>query len=253
MHSVNKCGILLRGYAKEVSAVKDVVGRLYRSVMRAQELGFGRIIVLIPEDNDCGETYEALSNELGSNVSKNTFISRPPGNYNSDALNFGIKSLLASNHSPTFIVSNKALEYMVQDNIEKVLESFNGGAIVAGLAIRDIDAAEKDDETYLGSLSGRISNTFAAWDTVALNSTGNFDSIIGVEEIAPIVRLIKTHGRCIAPVLPTGQAEISVSELRAKHHDFVVTTKRTRQEQEAKRADGSFEFILRGILPGYPK
>jgi hypothetical protein len=177
----------------------------------------------------------------------------PSGTYYSDALNEGIGLLQTSDHSPAFIVSNKALEYMVPGNIEKILAAFDDGALVAGLAIRDASVAEEKDESYLGALSGRLANTFAAWDTAALAGAGNFDSVIGVEEVAPIVRIIKAHGPCIAPVIPAGQAAINVSALRAKHHDFVITTKRTRQEQEAKRAGGSFEFITQGILPGYPK
>lgn len=253
MHSVNKCGILLRGYAREESEVRDVVERLYRSVTRAQELGFGRIVVLIPEDDDCGTTYDALSAELSGTMPENTSIYRPSGKYNSGALNSGITSLLVPSHSPAFIVSNKALEYLVAENVQKILAAFNENALVAGLAIRDSAVAGEKDEGYLGVLSGRISNTFAAWDTVALNAVGNFDSVIGVEEIAPIVRLIKAHGPCVAPIIPTGQAGVSISALRAQHHDFVITTKRTRQEQEAERAGGSFEFITQGILPGYPK
>lgn len=253
MHTVSDCGILLRGYAKEEPEVKDVVERLHRSAMRAEELGFGRIIILIPEDKDCGKTYDALSAKLPNDEFKNIFTECSRGNGHSDALNAGVEFLRKSHHSPLFIVSNKALEYMVPKNIEKILAAFNEGALVAGLAIRDADVAEGEDEGYLGVLSGRISNTFAAWDTAALHAAGNFDSVIGVEEIAPIVRLIKAHGSCVAPLLPIDQAEINVSALRAKHHDFVVTTKRTRQEQEAERAGGSFEFIEQGILSGYPK
>lgn len=233
--------------------MKDVVERLRRSAMRAEELGFGRIVILIPEDKDCGKTYDTLSAELPNDEFKNVFIECSRGNGHSDALNTGVEFLRKSHHSPLFVVSNKALEYMVPKNVEKILASFKEGALVAGLAIRDSDVAEGEDEGYLGTLSGRISNTFAAWDTAALHAAGNFDSVIGVEEIAPIVRLVAAHGPCIAPLLPTGQAAINISALRAQHHDFVITTKRTRQEQEAERAGGSFELIERGILAGYPK
>lgn len=253
MHKVTESGILLRGYAKEEAAVKDVVGRLHRSILRARELGFGRIVVLIPTDNDCGRTYDALKAELPADMLDNVVIERPAGNDHSDALNAGMDSLHASRHSPAFVVSNKALEYFVDRNINKILAAFDEGALAACLAIRDVDVEEEKDEGYLGVLSGRLSNTFAAWDVAALRAAGNFDSSVGVEEIAPIVRLVTARGSCIAPIIPTGQAAMNVSALRASHHDFVITTKRTRQEQEAARAGGSFEIISRGILHGYPK
>jgi len=252
MPKIQECGILLRGYAKTEAEVEDVVERLYCSVVRATELGFGDIIVLVPQDKDCGATARATESRICS-TRRQVIIFQLKGDENRDLLNIGLCVSRERSKTHAFILSNKAVGYLTTENVAKMFEAFNDGALGTGLAVRDKKIPVEADEVYLGIIEGRISNTCAAWDLKALESVVDFDSQIGVEEIAPIVRLIKKFEACVAPILPTDQIGVNVSALRAEHHHFVMTKKIERQLQEAARAGGDFEFIKQGILPGYPK
>lgn len=252
---LSQCGILFRGYAKESRDVPDVVKRLAHSISRAQAVGFAMSFVLIPIDKDCGETAHKLTYTEDVCIDGSVQIMDLPGNENCDLLNRGLHNLLhGAELQCGFIVSNKAASYLTPENVQKVLGAFGDGARTVGLAVREKDLPEAEDELFFGVLEGRLSNTFAAWDLGALDAVGNFDSEVGVEEIAPIIRLIGTHGRCVAPILPAGQESgLNVSALRAMHHARVLSTKRDRQIAEAVRAGGTFELIASGILPGYPR
>ena len=250
---INECGVLLRGYAKDESGVAGGVDRLYRSEMRAKEIGFWRITALVPADKDCGLTAAAIRMKLAvAHQRTGTLVLSPGGNENSDVLNVGTRSL-DENYCPyAFIISDKALGYMTFENVTKVLEGLEAGAFAAGLAVRDTAVPEEEDDVYLGVLAGRLTNMFAAYSIEDLGNAGGFDSGIGVEEIAPIIRGIALGFR-VAPVLPIGQVGVDVAAVRAGRHDWVMSTKYARQAEEAARVGGSLELIEQSILPGYPK
>jgi|GEM_PF-1148602 len=257
MRGLFNCGVLFRGWTEKPDEVKNVVERLFLSTGRAFNLGFTNIIVLVPKDKDCGKTVPILLEKLfdpsflggGGRFA----VLEPKGNADSDALNAGIECLHEYGCKYAFTVSNKVVEHLMPGNVDKMLTAFREGTLVTGLALRDLSIPETEDDHYQGILEGLISNTFDAWDIDALLSVGGFDSQIGVEEIAPIIRLIKLHGLCVAPIFPTNQIGMKVSTLRVDRHKFVMTTKRTRQIEEASRAGESLGFICRGILPEYPK
>ncbi|MFZ2167318.1 MAG: hypothetical protein WAV50_00440 [Minisyncoccia bacterium] len=250
---LNECGLVLRDYAKDESGVAEVVNRLYRSVMRAKEIGFWRIVALVPAEKDCGLTAAAIRAKLAIASQRNgTLVLSPGGNEKSDVLNVGVRALSENRCSYSFIVSNKALGYMTFENVMKVNEALGAGAFAAGLAVRDNAVPPEEDDVYLGVLAGRLTDTFCAWDNESLENVGGFDSIIGVEEMAPIVRGSKLGFR-VAPVLPTDQVGVDVSLLRAERHAWVTSTKYTRQLEEAVRAGGSIELIEQSVLSGYPK
>lgn len=246
------CSIGLRGYAAEEAQVEDVAERLYRSATQAHELGFGRTIILVPRDKDCGKTILTLGYLLAGIPS--VAIHSPGGNENSDVLNEGLRFSQTDGRKHFFVMSNKAVKYLTKENVRKILVAFHEGALVAGLTLRDDTIPDDaEDELYIDTLRGFLLNTFCAWDLAALLGVGGFDSQIGVEEVAPSVRLIKKNGPCLAPIFPTDQVGISVSALRAGHHRNVLTTKMKRQFTEMVRVGGSPELIKNGILPGYPR
>jgi len=250
---IGECGILLRGYAKTEPEVKDVVERLYRSAMQAYELGFGGIIILIPKEKDCGKTRLFLAEKLIIPVAKKTNIVSADGDGNSMTLNEGLAYVRMLHCSHTFIMSNKAIEYLTEKNVMKMCMAFHTGALVTGLAVRDPKVPIEEDDIYRGVIEGRISNIFAAWDVKALDAAGRFDSTIGVEEISVIGRLLKAFPACIAPILPEGQGGLDISTLRMVRWKDISSTKMQRQLGEAKRVGSSFELIKQGILLGYPK
>ncbi len=251
---VNSCGILLRGYAKSRSEVKDVADRLNLSAKRASEIGFRNIAILISEEKDCGSTLIATCMKLDGLGLKapRMRVASIEGN-DKDILNDGLRYLWSSFCEYAFIASNKAVGYLNTPNIEKILATFSDGALCSGLALRNTSVPQEEDQIYNGVLAGRISNILAAWDIKALDAVGGFDSEIGSEEIAPIIRLIKKYSKCIAPVIPTEDVGLNVSSLRAEHFASLSSTKTGRQFREASRAKGSFQLIEDGIILGYPE
>lgn len=249
---VSDCGILLRGYTKTLSEVDGVVKKLKFSINRAHELGFGRIIAAVPRDKDCGKTPFALVREFASSLPDKLKILNPEGDEHRDALNAGL-ICLNGKFTHFFIVSSKAIGYLNTANVEKVLSTFSDGALCSGLALRNTSGPRAEDEIYNGVLAGCISNIFAAWDVKALTSVDWFDSAIGLEEIAPIVRLIKKNSVCIAPVIPTEDVGLDISSAREEHFRNLSSARMDRQLQEAKRVGGSFQLIEEGILLGYPQ
>lgn len=250
---LSECGLVLRGYSRDEVGVAGVVDRLYRSVMQAKEVGFWRTTVLVPTEKDCGLTAAAIRAKLAVTSQRSgTLVLSPGGNENSDVLNAGIRALSENHCSYAFVMSNKALGYLTFENVMKVIAGLEAGAFAAGLAVRDNDVPQEEDDVYLGVLAGRLTDTFAAYCVEDFEAAGRFDSIIGVEEMALIVRGSKLGFR-VAPVLPTDQVGVNVALLRAGHHAWVTSTKYTRQQEEAVRAGGSLELIEESILPGYPK
>ena len=251
---MRESGLLLRGYAGKEAGVRDVVERLSVSFVRAKDLHFGRIVILVPKDKDCGETIPVLRRKILSLTRGETAILNPRGNENSDVLNAGLNYLRKFSCEQAFVVSNKASSYIMGPNTFRMFEAFERSALVAGLAVRDETISEDEDEVYSGVLEGRISNIFACWNLAALEEVGDFDSKIGVEEIAPIIRIIKAYGGWkTAPIIPYGEVGLDISPLRAERWAQISTTKTARQMKEAERAGGSFELIKQGVMPGYPQ
>lgn len=253
MPKIQECGILFRGYAKEKEAVDEVVDRLYLSVCRAIGLGFRRVTVLVPRDKDCGVTANAIALKVSHLGPGGVFVVSPLGNENSDVLNRGLLHLRAQGRKYAFIMSNKAIEYLTTKNVDKMLLAFETGAFAVGLAVRDESVSEEEDDVYRGVLEGRLSNIFCAWDIRVLNAGDDFDSEIGVEEIAPIIRIIRAYGGRVAPIFPVDHGGLSISPFRAEHWKEIFSKKMERQLKEAKRTGGSFELIKGHILRGYPE
>lgn len=250
-----KIGLLLRSYAKKEEDVPSVVERALKSIEHASKLRdrsyrtlFSSILVLVPRDYDCGLTADLIREQIARrDFSTRVMVAKTDGHHSCGTLNSGINFLESrENLDYAVIISNKAIEALTTDAMEAMIEAFDHGAKVVGVAV---------DELQDVVLEGRIQNTFAGWDVKALCEVGGFDSEKGVEEIAPTVRLVRQYGPCIAVLNPNEKPALDIRKTAdgdARHKE-VMTTKIARQLEEAQRVGADFSFIKSGIMPGYPK
>lgn len=231
---------------------EEVVERVDRAMGHAQHFlkvrkqfpALSRLVLLVPNDYDCGDTLGALLERLSAKgLFGNVVPYGPLGHHSCEVLNFGM-SAAAKDSSHALIVSGKAMSYLTVPVMRAIDEAFTNGAKAVGIAA---------DELKELVLVGRIQNTFAAWELDALNKVGNFDSKTGVEEIAPLVRLVREFGKCIAPInVVTGKLDVLSSETALARHREVMTTKLARQQDELARVNSCFSEITAGIMPDYP-
>lgn len=251
--SKKKIGLLLRSYAKNPEDVPGVVARAVKSIRHASglcdkngEQVFTSIIVLIPREYDRGYTGRAILRQLETSLILHMVaVFEVAGHHSCGVLNHGIKLLDDIGIDFAAIVSNKAIEALTVDNVEAMLEAFDKGAKVVGVAVAD--------ELQNAVLDGRIQNTFAGWDIKALREIGGFDSEIGIEEIAPTVRMIHKYGPCIATILPGSMPVLDIRRTAdgEARHAAVMNTKIERQVAEVQRLDVDFSFIKSGVMPDY--
>lgn len=250
--SKKKIGLLLRSYAKNAQDVLGVVDRAVKSIRHASSLYkengepiFEEIVVLVPSNYDCSITAGAIRRELEIFSIPRVTILEAEGNHSSDVLNIGTDLLLGYGIDYVVIASNKAINALTVENMNAMIKAFNSGAKVVGIAIHELQDI---------ILKGHIQNTVAGWDIKALQAVGGFDSKKGVEEIAPIVRLIREYGQCIAVITPAQMPTLDIRKTveGETHHKEVMTTKIDRQHEEILHVDSTFEFIQSGIMPGYP-
>lgn len=249
-----KIGLLLRSFAKTGEEVSGVVERATKSIQRAASMRYHRansmfmfesIVVVVPGDFDCGTTATEIKREARNWFSQFEVLT-PNGHHSCEALNEGVKFLAGQGIDYVVIISNKAIEAMNETILSSMLEAFDNGAKVVGVAVDEL-------RDVVGS--GRVQNTFAGWDIKAFLEVGGFDSSTGVEEIAPSVRLIQKYGPCVAALLPSEVSSLNIRKSvdgEARHKE-VMTTKLDRQEKECERLGIDFKFIESGIMTGYPQ
>lgn len=249
-----KIGLILRSYTKRPEDVAGVVARAVKSVARASTLLdsngeeiFSAIIVLVPQDYDCGETAKALKKELKlfEDCAPSVVSLEVSGHHSCGVLNQGVAALDGL-VDYAVIISNKAIQALTADIMEAMLEAFDNGARVVGVAVDELQDIVRE---------GRIQNTFAGWDVLAFGDVGGFDSEKGVEEISPTVCLIRQHGPCIAVLDPVEKPTLDIRKTAdgdARHKE-VMNTKLARQLAEVQRVGSDFDFIKSGIMPGYPR
>ena len=237
-------GVLLRVYTPKESEAEDRVRRAMVHVDKVQEVAreFPRLVhttLIVPKDHDCGLTAPALTAAARAYDASVVSVIEPSGHHSMEALNQGVRKIYP-HASHALIVSGKAMSYLTKE----VLTAFDAvsarGAKVAGLALPELADIVS---------SGRIQNTFAAWNLDALIRVGYFDSALGVEEVAPIIRMIREFGPCVAPIAcADGALDIHDSETARERHREVMRTKIEAQELECARLRSSFEFIKTGVI-----
>ncbi len=239
-------GVLLRVYTPKPG---EVAGRVERAMKNARQFlavskefpALRRLLLLVPIDHDCGHTHQALFDEgiVDEGMSNQVEAYEFYGHHSCEVLNEGLCRLF-SNVTHALIVSGKAMSYLTAQNLQAIDDAFANGAKVAGLAV---------DELRDTVLSGRIQNTFAAWDIKALQGVGVFDSKDGVEEIAPLIRLARKYGKCIAPIdVGKGELNIQDSQTARARHEEVMRTKTARQQVECDRLGTSFWLIKNSVM-----
>ncbi len=199
-----------------------------------------RVLFVVPIDFDCGRTVDRIRQALRFEELDHLCDVLPAhGHHSCGALNQGLHFLQAADIKYVAIVSNKVIEHVNQDVLETIACQLNAGNLVVGVKIQELADVEELP----------IENTFAVWDVEKLLSVGGFDSEIGVEEIAPIVKLVKMYGACVSVIQPKTGVKLNIrqSEDGKARHAEVKSTKGARQLQELQRMDISLEKVRRYI------
>lgn len=244
MSAERSYGILVRVYTPKVEEVPKRVDRALAHVRQILAVSEGfpalrRVMLLVPRDYDCGGTYQALFDRIGAEGLRGRVgVYALSGYHSCEVLNQGLLEL-STDTSHALIVSGKAMPYLTLPALLAIDKAFTKGAKVAGLAV---------DELRDIVLEGRIQNTFAAWDVDALLGVGGFDCKTGVEEVAPLIRLVRKFGHCIAPIaVEGGTLDVHTSATAQARHEQVMKTKLDAQKAECERLEADFGFIRNAI------
>lgn len=218
-------------------------------------------------DHDCGETLAALKEAYDSDPD----ISFDNSNLDPfcGLLNEAAALALTEGHTDMLVISPEAASNLTKDNFEMMIRARHKGAKVVGLALKELAESIR---------AGAIANTFALWDIVALLSVGGFDfraanALVndklqafvqgtnergeeifypqaGVEEIIPLILLMRTFGRCIAPLNPKdpGSWKLPTEPTELERHIKKMATKFTRQAGMAKLVDADLSALFLGVM-----
>jgi hypothetical protein len=279
-------GLILRAFAPKPELVDGVMKEILETINLALNINienkqlFSKINILVSADNrygdtDCGQTIHALRDwkwekEFNPKILHISEIKH--GDIYCGMLNYGISHQMRERIDYSVILSSGVHEYLTPMNMEAIIKAHEQGARVVGIAITELTDS---------ILAGRIANTFASWHNESLVTVGGFDlraskplkddrlaryirgwskdkgevfyNAAGVEEIIPLIRLIKLFGACIVPIRPQdpGAKIWTLScdpEVRLRDQKKMAT-KYERQAIWAHEEDVDFSFIEGGILP----
>lgn len=286
-----KVGALLRCFAREPNLVENVIALAVASVERMLSVQVGgrlfvsRVEILVPVDDayaekDCGQTAPKLREIIRAKSWKGVFVSEVKhGDIFVGILNYGMAKLLRAGCDYGLVLSKEAEAYFTTEAAEDLVAAAEAGALVTGVAINELTESV---------MQGRVANTFAMWHLMSLVQVGCFDARsakpkkdapvksqaeawdgvknfyaydnAGVEEIVPLIRLVRTFGACIAPVLPRGDG---VKVYRAPDPDVDLEghirhvnklgTKFVRQSYfaQAENTDPEMSFLRGGVMVSY--
>lgn len=290
LHS-KKVGSIIRCFAREPGLVDNAVKLALASVERMLSVQIGdrtfisRVEILVPVDSDyvekdCGETATKLREAVVERDWKGVYVTEVKyGDIFVGILNRGIAELLRAGCDYGVILSKEAEAYFTPEAAEDLVAAAEAGALAMGLAITELTES---------IMQGRIANTFAMWNLMALIQVGGFDlrsakpkkdvpiksraeawesgklfyayDNAGVEEIVPLIRLIRTFGPCVAPILPRGEG-IKVWQAPDPKQDpegylrhvNKMGTKFVRQSYFAvsEHTDPEMSFMKGGVMPSY--
>jgi hypothetical protein len=290
LHSKN-VGALVRCFARESNLVDNAVKLALASVERMLSVSVGgrsfvsRVEILVPMDDsyaekDCGETAPKLREAIAERKWKNVFVSEVRhGDIFVGILNYGTAKLLRAGCDYGVVLSKEAEAYFTAEAAEDLVAAAEAGALAMGLAITELTES---------IMQGRIANTFAMWNLMALIQVGGFDlrsakpkkeaaiksraeawdeaknfyvyDNAGVEEIVPLIRLIRTFGPCVAPILPRGEGVRVWQAPDPKtdpegyiRHVNKLGTKFVRQSYfaQAEQTDPELSFMKGGVMATY--
>ncbi len=195
-----KVGALLRAYEVNPAKVPDRIAKLEKAIA-ALRPWVDQVRVLVWENTreygkKCGALRADMLHGLGAEVTP-----LPHGEIFSDAGTTGAHLNLADGLSHSLMFSPEAVAYATPTTLARVMASVRAGAKAVGVEMRK--------ELGNSVREGRFANTFCAWDNRALLEVGGFPwqarmprdgqkpRICGVEEIIPLIRLVRKYGRCL--------------------------------------------------------
>ncbi len=287
-----RVGLILRVFSPKPELVQKNVDQVVATIDAAMKIEingrrvFSRVDVLVSADarygdTDCGDTLRALENffdsgdagESRGHFRRDVHIAEVQnGDIFCGMLNYGVAHQMRDRVDYSMILSIGVRDYLTEENMQTMLEALEKGAKVTGLAITELAPS---------ILDGRIANTAAIWDNVSLMTVGGFDlraakplkddrladyvrgwsvekgevfyNAAGVEEIFPLVRMVKLFGHCIAPVLPQTRArwEVSNDPDVKRREQAKLGTKYERQMRWLVAEDVDFSFLKGGVMPEY--
>lgn len=260
--SVKKTGVILRIFQKDSTKVGATVQEMKHTVSFLKVLGIHVVHLLVwnPQDEryggqgDCGLTAAALKVEIPDAF----VVEITEGDKFVDILNAGLRLQADKGVTHTMILSKEATSYLTPTTYAKMLDAFGKGAMVAGIHM--------PRELGNSVLEGRIANTCAVWDLESLLLVGGFDPFsrslangeaerpAGVEEIIPLLRLVRKYGKCIAAI--TSDAEGAAYKLPTQEEDpeeFLRNEKKfgsklPRQKAMAAYVHGTLEELQAGVM-----
>ncbi len=278
-------GLIFRIFAKTEGQVEQNAEQVLAGYTKATDLHldgrpfFSKVLILVASDRayadcDCGKTASYLRGRLPAKAAADVLDVRH-GDLFCGLLNYGVAKLLRERIDFVTILSHGALSYLREDVLKQMVDAFERGAAVSGIAIEELSQ-------YV--LEGRIANTFATWDAVKLMTVGGFDfraaqpkkddptasylqgwseekgevfyPRAGVEEIIPLIRLGRTFGPCIAPIKPVGVAEWETPDPITdrqgyERHLKKMGTKLQRQTAHAAFESADVDAIKGFVMPAY--
>ena len=197
---------------------------------------FKQVIILVPVDHDTCHTAERLRDELERRGRRDIVVLEEHGYHSGAALNGPYRVLRRYGVTHVLYISRKAVkEHLTASNLETALYGLRSGFKVVGIRF-----PEFGDETC-----NPINNTFAVWEINPLDAACGFDSLVGVEEVRPVIEILRLYGSGSVGYFESEGAglDLRVATSAKERHDTVVNTKKPRQEQEAARAGESLDFI----------
>jgi len=286
-----KVGAIVRCFARETALVDNTISLVLASVERMLSVSVSsrpfvsRVEILVPMDEayiekDCGATAPKLRETIKDKGWKDVFISEVRhGDIFVGLLNYGAAKLLRAGCDYGIILSKEAEAYFTAEAAEDLVTATEAGALATGVAITELTES---------IMQGRIANTFAMWHLMALMQVGGFDlrsakpkkeapiksraeawdsaknfyayDNAGVEEIVPLIRLVRTFGPCVAPILPRGEGvkiweapDPKIDQEGYTRHVNKLGTKFIRQSYfaQAEGTDPEMSFLKGGVMPAY--
>lgn len=251
-------GLIIRSYNKAGKAEEDVAKDIRRAAANAKKATavtidgssiFEKVLFVVPTDHDYGGTARQLRAAFeGEGVSSAVSVFEAKGHHSCGALNEGMQKLRRGGCHFGVIISGKAIDYLTSATMRAMVVAFADGAKVVGVATDELAEIVE---------VGRIQNTFGGYDLEALFSVDppGFDAENGVEEYAPVARIIRKYGNKVAVLRPSNLPPLDIrnsADGKARHEE-VMRTKDGRQQAEADRVGMNFDEVKVGIMPGYPK
>lgn len=284
----NHVGLVLRAYASRTDLVEYVVQQTMETINTAMSLGvdeedvFSKIDVVVVADgrypdHDCGETVLGLLEAV--------FVDHPhqeiirvtqvnEGDLFGGVLRQAFFQQIRAGMDYTMNLSSGVVSYLTHENMVAMLKALENGARATGLALNEFADS---------IMEGRILDTCAIWHLESWMRAGGYsvrgdqpmlkDRVgwvrgaegesgidgewfyvsAGVEEMYPLINMVKLFGPCIAPIRPKGDGKwIIPADPKVRAREMrKIATKHERQVRAAYDEGVTLSFLKGGVLPEY--